>query len=212
MRRACGLQQRLCSGLLCAARLDAGAHSQHETRRRGSRARSRSPRTAAVTFSKRQSALPKVQLHGQVSGGLRNVKGAGSASGDMLYNIGPATTVEQRRPGPSEPWGFGGAETPGLLLAHLPTSHRTIAASNKGNGGRGGGQDKGRRKAGVAVKSERNTCTNSRSSGLVWVWLLCAALRCSGTKYGRALAVASGSLGGWSYFGAQQTCGPDYSP
>jgi hypothetical protein len=61
----------------------------------------------------------------------------------------------------------------------------------------------------VAVRSERNTtCTNSRSSGLVWVWvwLLCAALRCSGTGTG------SGSLGGWSYFGAQQTCGPDYSP
>ena len=28
----------------------------------------------------------------------------------------------------------------------------------------------------MAVKSEGNTCTNSRSSGLVWVWLLCAAL------------------------------------
>ena len=106
-------------------------------------------------------------------------------------------------------WGGRDSWSPPRSLTHFAPHNSSV---NKGNGGRGGGQDKGRRKAGVAVKSERNTCTNSRSSGLVWVWLLCAALRCSGTKYGRALAVASGSLGGWSYFGAQQTCGPDYSP
>ena len=210
MRRACGLQQLLCSALLCAALLDSTQAHTLSTRRRGSRARLRSPRTAAVTFSKRQSAL-----HGQVSGGLRNVKGAGSASGDMLYNIGPATTVEQRRPGAWSPGGGQRLETPGLLLAHLPTSHRTIAASTRqGQWAGGAEQRQAQGRAGVAVKSEGNTCTNSRSGGLVWVWLLCAALRCSGTGTGTRTGTGSGSgsLGGWSYFGAQQTCGPDYSP
>lgn len=196
------------ASLLCSALLDSTQAHTLSTRRRGSRARLRSARTAAVTFSKRQSAL-----HGQVSGGLRNVKGAGSASGDMLYNIGPATTVEQRRPGAWSPGGGQRLETPGLLLAHLPTSHRTIAASTRqGQWAGGAEQRQAQGRAGVAVKSEGNTCTNSRSSGLVWVWLLCAALRCSGTGTGTRTCTGSGSLGGWSYFGAQQTCGPDYSP
>lgn len=160
------------ASLLCSALLDSTQAHTLSTRRRGSRARLRSARTAAVTFSKRQSAL-----HGQVSGGLRNVKGAGSASGDMLYNIGPATTVEQRRPGAWSPGGGQRLETPDLLLAHLPTSHRTIAASTRqGQWAGGAEQRQAQGRAGVAVKSEGNTCTNSRSSGLVWVWLLCAAL------------------------------------
>lgn len=160
------------ASLLCSALLDSTQAHTLSTRRRGSRARLRSARTAAVTFSKRQSAL-----HGQVSGGLRNVKGAGSASGDMLYNIGPATTVEQRRPGAWSPGGGQRLETPGLLLAHLPTSHRTIAASTRqGQWAGGAEQRQAQGRAGVAVKSEGNTCTNSRSGGLVWVWLLCAAL------------------------------------
>lgn len=160
------------ASLLCSALLDSTQAHTLSTRRRGSRARLRSARTAAVTFSKRQSAL-----HGQVSSGLRNVKGAGSASGDMLYNIGPATTVEQRRPGAWSPGGGQRLETPGLLLAHLPTSHRTIAASTRqGQWAGGAEQRQAQGRAGVAVKSEGNTCTNSRSSGLVWVWLLCAAL------------------------------------
>ena len=112
------------ASLLCSALLDSTQAHTLSTRRRGSRARLRSARTAAVTFSKRQSAL-----HGQVSGGLRNVKGAGSASGDMLYNIGPATTVEQRRPGAWSPG--GGAEArdswpPPRSLTHFAPHNSSV--------------------------------------------------------------------------------------
>jgi hypothetical protein len=59
--RPAAASARLCAALLCSARLDAGAHTQHKT--------SRIEGEVAVTFSKRQSAL-----HSQRWSGLRSVQ------------------------------------------------------------------------------------------------------------------------------------------
>jgi hypothetical protein len=85
------------------------------------------------TNSKRQPTLHCQQW-------LRNVKGAGSATGDMLYNIEPATTVEQR------PW-RGQRFIAGVhaLLTHSSPCSRSV---NKGSG-----RDKDTLKVAVAVES-----------------------------------------------------------
>lgn len=69
------------------------------------------------SFSKRRPGR-----HGQRWS--RNVKGAGSATGDMLYNIEPATIVEQRTVG-----GRGASSL--AAMHHLPTWNPAVAASTR---------------------------------------------------------------------------------
>jgi hypothetical protein len=202
VRRACGLQQLLCSALL--------AHTQHET----ARIEGEGEGDVAVAVGTHSSGHVQQATVCATRSGQRwsaERERGRQRFGRHVVQHWAGHHSATKTPWALEPWGWGAdARDSWSPLAHLPTSHRTIAASTRqGQWGAAQRQDKGRRKAGVAVRSERNTtCTNSRSSGLVWVWvwLLCAALRCSGTGTG------SGSLGGWSYFGAQQTCGPDYNP
>jgi len=103
-------------------------------------------------FSKRQP-----ERHGQRWS--RNGKGAGSATGDMLYNIGPATTVEQRDPGGQKRFAAGGG---GALLTHLAPCNGSV---NEGNGRNKDAQGCGGR--GVCVRRPR---AHQFDSGLVWDW------------------------------------------
>ena len=144
VRRACGLQQLLCSALL--------AHTQHETARVEGEGEG-DVAVAVGTHSSghvQQATVCATRSGQRWSAERESVKGAGSASGDMLYNIGPATTVQQRRPGPWSPgpWGADArdARDSWSPLAHLPTSHRTIAASTR-QGQWGGSTKAGQRQA-----------------------------------------------------------------
>lgn len=127
--------------------------------------------------SKRQPELRSQQW-------LRNVKGAGSATGDMLYNIAGQNSG-------TKPWR--------RQRVHRWRPRITYPLISLQAQRQQGQQEKQRRTQGcgcceVCCRLER-VCAHQFDSGLVF-W------------YGQWFA---GSLGGWSYFGAQQTCGPDYT-
>lgn len=107
------------------------------------------------SFSKRRR---QPERHGQRWS--RNVKGAGSATGDMLYNIEPATIVEQRDPGGQRRFVAGVH----ALLTHLAPCNRSV---NKGNGRNKDAQGCGGRDVCV-----RRSSTHQFDSGLVWDRLL----------------------------------------
>lgn len=143
-RRACDLQQQ---PLLCSALLRAALHSTHGVRRwTSSWSQSQSARTASDSLSY------------LVSVWLRSVKGAGSATGDMLYNIEPATTVEQS-PARAARW---------RPCIHLPTSLRTLQSQLQSQSQRQTrqGQLKGTKTGAGARLAGRNVCGQSGYFGL----------------------------------------------
>jgi hypothetical protein len=133
-------------------------------------------RSEVGTYSKQQPELHSQQW-------LRNVKGAGSASGNMLYNIEPATIVEQRGPGGEE-----------RVHRWRPTITYPLSSLQSQRQQGHTGRNKDTHKVAVAVMSACGgpAHTNSIAGLLLW--------------YGQWFARRV-----WSYFGAQQTCGPDYS-